>query len=506
MRYTLMIYLMWCWVGICLAKTTDIAKIVVHADYLTDVDTLEIRVWDDQLGNPAYSPCRVFLSTNMRGQYTFQIDGLSSQRPARISMTVSHQKLRGFPLHGIFDQILINPGDSVFLTLLPRQGKYSPVQGGYDTGDLIFENNWNCIFSGNGALKMQIGYDFGQAIKSKGILPIKEGEDRVVQLRNRLTDVSKFQDSLRQKLSSYDGRLSRTDYKWVYYDVLGRHYRHVVEHLNKEALRKSFEGDELRVNAIIHEFLDDSGLQQNDDLVYIRNTPDIVNCWAIFCSLNIQAEKTSNSLAARVKNVEVNILDEMLRTRVIASILVDRFYLMPDRDLLMEQIRNVGDDYVRGRLQALKVLVDKDKKLSFELPDLSGRIVRDSEFSGKIVLMDFWYMSCIPCRAYIEKVLRPLLEYYKDDAQVVVIMVSVDNRQTLELAVRQGLVPDSAISLYTEDKKFKHPIISEFGIRAFPYPILIDQERTIVKSGQQLKDLRKIVEWIEELKNKKAEL
>jgi peroxiredoxin len=35
----------------------------------------------------------------------------------------------------------------------------------------------------------------------------------------------------------------------------------------------------------------------------------------------------------------------------------------------------------------------------FALKDLEGKVVRLSDFRGKVVLLNFWYSACIPCRA-----------------------------------------------------------------------------------------------------------
>jgi peroxiredoxin len=61
----------------------------------------------------------------------------------------------------------------------------------------------------------------------------------------------------------------------------------------------------------------------------------------------------------------------------------------------------------------------------FELPDLSGKRVRLSGFRGRPVLVNFWYSSCIPCRAETPDLAR-LYEIHRDRG-LVVLGINLDD-------------------------------------------------------------------------------
>ncbi len=93
---------------------------------------------------------------------------------------------------------------------------------------------------------------------------------------------------------------------------------------------------------------------------------------------------------------------------------------------------------------------------AFELKDLDGRIVKLSDFKGKVVLLNFWATWCPPCREEIPDLIA-LQNKYRDKGLVVL-----------------------GVSL---DQKGPAPVKSFVGRMKINYPVVIGDEKTAMNYG-----------------------
>jgi peroxiredoxin len=75
---------------------------------------------------------------------------------------------------------------------------------------------------------------------------------------------------------------------------------------------------------------------------------------------------------------------------------------------------------------SLRKETDRKRAPQFELEDASGKTVRLSDFSGKVVLIDFWATWCLPCKASMPW-LESLSKQYESDG-LVVLGISMDEQ------------------------------------------------------------------------------
>ncbi|TDQ08454.1 TlpA family protein disulfide reductase [Pedobacter metabolipauper] len=69
---------------------------------------------------------------------------------------------------------------------------------------------------------------------------------------------------------------------------------------------------------------------------------------------------------------------------------------------------------------------------SFSATDVrNGKPVSQKEYKGKVVLLDFWYISCMPCRILIPKIQR-LQEKFKNE-DVAIIGINVSDSSSTEI-------------------------------------------------------------------------
>jgi thiol-disulfide isomerase/thioredoxin len=62
----------------------------------------------------------------------------------------------------------------------------------------------------------------------------------------------------------------------------------------------------------------------------------------------------------------------------------------------------------------VSILRQEVKAPQFALKDLNGRIVRLSDYKGKVVLINFWATWCPPCRAEMPDLVRFQREHGKE--------------------------------------------------------------------------------------------
>lgn len=114
--------------------------------------------------------------------------------------------------------------------------------------------------------------------------------------------------------------------------------------------------------------------------------------------------------------------------------------------------------------------------VGFQLPDLTGKIHSNSEWQGKIQVINFWATWCVPCRKEIPEFIKLQAQYA--DKNVHFIGIAIDE----EKAVREFL---SSI-------KPNYPMLvggdaaghtaRELGnnIGALPYTVVINQQGIVV--------------------------
>jgi len=100
------------------------------------------------------------------------------------------------------------------------------------------------------------------------------------------------------------------------------------------------------------------------------------------------------------------------------------------------------------------------------LTTLGGREVKLAELKGRVVVLNFWFVGCAPCRAEIPDLNRLVDEYQGRD--VVFLAVARD---------KAGMVRE-----FLKEIPFKYGIVAEgvptaeaFGVELYPTHILIDK-------------------------------
>ena len=135
----------------------------------------------------------------------------------------------------------------------------------------------------------------------------------------------------------------------------------------------------------------------------------------------------------------------------------------------------------------------------FTLRDVDGQTVRLSDFTGKVVLIDFWATWCVPCEAEIPH-LEALYGANKDKG-LVVLGISMDGPETI-----------AAVAPFARRYNLSFPVLLDeetrvVGIynpkRTAPLSVLIDRGGKIarVRSGYSAGDENLIAADVQKLLN-----
>lgn len=109
------------------------------------------------------------------------------------------------------------------------------------------------------------------------------------------------------------------------------------------------------------------------------------------------------------------------------------------------------------------------KKISlFNVYDINDEKLNLRDLSGKIVVLNFWFVDCSPCRLEIPD-LNELVDSFKTNDKVIFAAVALDDRSVLEKFLKSMPFHYRIIN----NGRF---IADRYRVRAFPTHVVIDQE------------------------------
>lgn len=160
-------------------------------------------------------------------------------------------------------------------------------------------------------------------------------------------------------------------------------------------------------------------------------------------------------------------------------------------------LKEVEDKYATLK-EANKNILRGMKAPDFTAVDINGKEYKLSDFLGKVVVLDFWFTGCIPCKAempYMDKIAESLKN---EDIQF--ISMSLDTGDQL-LATWQEMVKDkTGATLHLNiPQGFKSSVTQTFGIRAVPRIVIIDKNGNIVDSNALRPSDPKLKQTLEKL-------
>lgn len=146
-------------------------------------------------------------------------------------------------------------------------------------------------------------------------------------------------------------------------------------------------------------------------------------------------------------------------------------------------------------------LVRGKKAPEFEARDINGKVYKSSDFIGKVVVLDFWFTGCIPCKAEMPYFTALAEEMSKED--VCFLSMSLDTEGPLLEAWKGMIGGKEGAELYLNvPGGFKSELTSTYLIKGVPRVVLVDKSGNIVDAYAKRPSDPKLRLQLERLVNK----
>jgi thiol-disulfide isomerase/thioredoxin len=112
----------------------------------------------------------------------------------------------------------------------------------------------------------------------------------------------------------------------------------------------------------------------------------------------------------------------------------------------------------------------------FREKDMNGEKLDLKKMPGKVIVLNFWFIGCPPCRAEIPE-LSEMAEKYKGNPDVVFIAVALDEAYDLK-----GFLKDHPLSYHIIDNG--RYIADKYGVHLYPTNVVIDRDNKVAYSSE----------------------
>ncbi len=145
----------------------------------------------------------------------------------------------------------------------------------------------------------------------------------------------------------------------------------------------------------------------------------------------------------------------------------------------------------KNRFETLKVGTKATPIIATDVR--TGKALNLNEFKGKVVLLDFWYLSCMPCRMLMPK-LQKLQERFRNEN---VVIIGINVRDTAPKEIIRFL--NEKQLLYAQYYQTGKLLAWDYKLQAFPTTVILGKDGRVklVETGIAENTEQKLEEVIE---------
>jgi peroxiredoxin len=109
-----------------------------------------------------------------------------------------------------------------------------------------------------------------------------------------------------------------------------------------------------------------------------------------------------------------------------------------------------------------------EKFSSFKTTDINGNKINIDELKGEILVINFWFIDCPPCRKEMPE-LNALVNQYSGDSTIAFIAIATDSENALNIFLKEN-------SFNYQMVGYGKPIARSYGIEAYPTNVIVNKE------------------------------
>lgn len=440
-------------------------------------DTLVLEVWEHLVydGYADSTPKEVYLASDENGFFSFDVPLQTAY--AWISLGLNSERYNGTLVSFILEREVLVSGDSLFVEVGRHPNRW-PTNMMFDSGKPWYRHAYVCSFSGRGSDR------FALKRAADSLLGKDASTGKVAQVAGLQLPLG--MDELMEKLS---GQASEEIVGVMRSEILGEFYGSRIE----EALALGG-GDPLAVPGI------ERWKPREEEMA---SAPKFLTYLDRYHSAVLRSSGGGSAVSwldmlAHLESRYQGLLLERMICRTIWTKTVHSASADELKAVLAYWTPRVGDRWSRLLLASLGTRAAGAEVYGFTLANEHGEEVSLSDFDGKIVVLDFYYAACGPCKAYFQATLKPVIHSFKRDTGVVFVSICTDGFETFCNLIKEGThTSECAVNLYTRGLGFGHPIIRHFKITGYPTPVLIGRTGKVVAIGRELRTIEGLTSAIQ---------
>ena len=139
----------------------------------------------------------------------------------------------------------------------------------------------------------------------------------------------------------------------------------------------------------------------------------------------------------------------------------------------------------------------------FILEDTQGNHISLHKYWGKVVVLDFWFTGCIPCKKLVPY-LTKIENNFEDNPNIVFLSISIDRNKETWLNNIGIYSSNQSEAFYTSGLGMHHPLIRFLNFDSFPTIIVIGKSGELITTkttNPDIKDEESLMEFLKILNN-----